>query len=96
MGLSAVYKTRYTSAQGGHLHLDSSEPLPIFYTKNSFAEGALSGFVAQQKSRVTLDNQFNFLGGLQAQFMMEAEMQGKPAVAFKVIVDEHRVTSESL
>uniref|UniRef100_A0A7S3CMX2 Proteasome assembly chaperone 1 n=1 Tax=Strombidium rassoulzadegani TaxID=1082188 RepID=A0A7S3CMX2_9SPIT len=98
VGFQTLYKTMYTTGEGGHLQIDQEQPLPIKYITTSFAKegGTLKKFFGLKLSQVALDNQFNFVGGLMGAFLVQSEMEGVEAAAFKVIVDEHRVTSESL
>ena len=98
VGLGALYKTLWTTKEGGQLILDPSEPLPIKFVRTShLPEGSkLQNFLSAHNSRIQLDNSFNPTSGLIGGFLMRGEMEGVSVVNFKVIVDEHRVTSESL
>ncbi len=74
--------------------IDDGANLPLKVIKNSFCGSFLDALM--KNSRVTLDNQFNWTGGLTAAFMIEAEMRGVSAVSFKAIVDQHFITTETL
>ena len=93
VGLGTVYKTSYTGING-HFEIDEDKPLPIRYVKNNHAK-AFDAFLSAHPE-IEVANQFSMTGGLTAQFMMEAEMRGTPAIGLKVITNEHRVTSEGL
>uniref|UniRef100_A0A7S3N2N3 Uncharacterized protein n=1 Tax=Strombidium inclinatum TaxID=197538 RepID=A0A7S3N2N3_9SPIT len=97
VGIRSVYKTNYSTFQGS-MQLDAGQTLPIKYiqTRAAKAHPELKAFLQKHSAQVSPDNQINFQGGLVASFLMEAEMLGKPAVSFKAIVDEHKVTSESM
>jgi hypothetical protein len=65
--------------------IDDGSNLPLKVIKNSFCGSSLNTLI--NNSRVSLDNQFNWTGGLTAAFMIEGEMRGISAVSFKAIVD---------
>ena len=65
--------------------IEDSAHLPLKFIKNSFCGSLLNTLM--NNNRVSLDNQFNWTGGLTAAFMIEAEMRGVSAVSFKAIVD---------
>ena len=94
VGLSAVYKRNYSTSEGT-IEVDADLPLPLRYLKSSHQDAALEKFLASC-GQMSADNQFNGQGGLIAALIMEAEMQGKPAVTFKVITDQHPITLETL
>ena len=52
--------------------------------------------MGKHSSQIQLDTQLNFQGGLIGSFLIESEMRGKPAISFTAIVDEHKITSESM
>ena len=65
--------------------IDDGANLPLKFIKTSFCGSSLNPLM--NNNRVSLDNQFNWTGGLTAAFMIEAEMRGVSAVSFKAIVD---------
>ena len=100
MGLTSVYKTNYTTAQGDSIQIDSSQALPLRYSKSSTVHASLvDAFLANAKSMnldVQPDTQFNANGGLIAALMMNCEMYGRVSITFKAVMDEHCITTESL
>ena len=50
VGLSAVYKTNYTTSVGDAIEIDSSQPLPLRYAKTAHANAEIDGFLANAKS----------------------------------------------
>ena len=94
VGLSAVYKRNYGTADGS-IDIDPEQILPLKFIKSSHADAALDKFLTSNPS-VSNDNQYNGQGGLTAAFIMEGEMTGKAVVSFKVITDQHPITLETL
>ena len=50
VGLSAVYKTKYTTSVGDAIEIDPSQPLPLRYAKTAHANPAIDSFLANAKS----------------------------------------------
>jgi hypothetical protein len=94
VGLSAVYKRNYGTADGA-IEIDAEQVLPLKFIKSSHQDAALEKFLSSYPS-ISADNQYNGQGGLIAAFIMEGEMTGKPVVTFKVITDQHPITLETL
>ena len=97
IGLSAIYKTKYSTPDGGAIEVDCEKPLPLRYTKSSHTSPAVEEFIAKNASQdFQNENQFNPTGGFIAAALMNAEMYGGAAISFKAIVEQHVITIESM